>query len=79
MTMLAVQEFASGLGIMRPLALRTIYKQDFRVEPADMQWYMTIMGLPSSFRFLVGLFVDSKVVAKRKYILMIASTISTIC
>ena len=78
MTMLAIQEFTSGIGIMRPLALRDMYKEFFHVQPAELQWYMTIMGLPSSFRFLTGLFVDLKVVPQRKYILVFFSTLATI-
>lgn len=39
---------------------------------------MTVMGLPMSFRFITGLFVDAKVVPKRKYILVFFSIMATI-
>lgn len=70
--------FGEGIGIMRPLALRDLYKTCYKVSPADLQWYITVMQLPTSFRFVTGLFVDLKLVDKRKYLLVFFASIQLV-
>jgi len=68
---LSLNSISNGLFGMKSLCIQNIYKEVFKVEPADLQKYQSIIMLPILFRVFFGIFVDAKVIAKRKHIVIV--------
>lgn len=58
---------ADGLMMLSMLSIQLIYKNEFKVEPSELQMYQTFMMIPIIFRIFIGVFIDSKLM-KRKNI-----------
>jgi hypothetical protein len=67
----AIQYFNEGLMPMRLLSMKDIFlnKKYFAVEPAEAQAYQVVIMLPWTFKVLMGLTIDARLVSKRKYYL----------
>mmetsp|Transcript_5621 Transcript_5621/g.9692 ORF Transcript_5621/g.9692 Transcript_5621/m.9692 type:complete len:112 (-) Transcript_5621:1116-1451(-) len=63
---------------MRVFAMNEIFMNHYKVEPSVAQVYMSLAMLPWNLKFLFGVMIDSKVVSKRKYILILFGITCTV-
>jgi len=75
---LALSSFNDGLGVMRALCIRNIYKERFEVEATELQKYAAIIQIPVLFRMFFGIIVDAKVVSERKYYIIVFNLLAAI-
>lgn len=75
---LVLDSFNDGLHGMRQLAMQNIYKEQFQVEASALQTYRAIVAAPILFRMLFGIIVDSKVIAERKYFVLIGNALAAV-
>lgn len=65
---------------MRSLSLKLIYKDEFKLEPADSQKYMALTMLPTLFRMFIGVLIDSRaIVRERKHLVMGSHALMCVC
>ena len=55
---------------MRGLAVKDLYKNYLHLQPSQSQRYQAYGNLPSLLKVFMGIFVDARLVSKRKYYLM---------
>ena len=55
---------------MRGLAVKDLFKNYLHLQPSKSQRYQALATLPSLFKVFMGIFVDAKLVSKRKYYLV---------
>ena len=53
---------ADGLLSLSILSLQIIFKNEFKVEPSELQMYLSLTMLPILFRIFIGVFIDSKLI-----------------
>lgn len=72
--------FIDGSSRMRTQALKTIYKTEFQLEATDSQKYLAITQLPTMFRMLIGVLIDSRsLVSERKYLVTACHIMMCLC
>ena len=74
----ALVSLGDGMNGMRGLAMQNIFKEKFKVEPSDLQKYNSVIAVPIFFRVFFGILIDSKVVKKRKYYVIVVGALSAI-
>lgn len=62
---MTTQYFNEGLLLLRIFCFKDLYKRVYRVEPATLQMYSTIVYLPGSLKALVGVIIDTKTVSRK--------------
>lgn len=66
-----MQAFNEGLLIMRVYLFRDMMMEYYKVEPADLSIYSSLIMTPYLFKFVYGFIIDSRIVPKRKYYFML--------
>ena len=74
----ALQYTNQGMVSMKLLALKNILKDHYHIEPDEQSWIMGMIFMPNFFQALFGLFVDAKIVSKRKYYFIVFALISSV-
>ena len=62
---------------MRMLAIKDIFKRYYNVSPSDMQLVISFSMMAWALRFFMGIIIDAKLLAKRKYYLIFFGFLST--
>jgi predicted MFS family arabinose efflux permease len=71
--------FNDGLLVMKMLAMKELFKTNYGLEPSQVQVNNSVIYVPALFKIVYGLIVDSRVVKKRKYFLIVGGALSSIC
>lgn len=64
---------------LRTLCTKDLLKRVYKLEPSSVQKLSSIGMLPNALKFLIGIFVDLKIVSKRKYLLGWFGLLSFLC
>ena len=78
LTYVAMVSLGDGMHSMRSLAMQNIFKEKFKVEPSALQKYNSVIAAPIFFRVIFGIIIDSKLVAQRKYYVVLVNAIAAV-
>lgn len=72
MVLLVTIQFCSeGLNLMKMFASLKMFQQEYGLEPGTAAIYLTLSMIMNNLKILCGFVIDSRVVKKRKYYLIV--------
>ena len=70
--------FNEGMIVMRIFATKLMFKDYYHTQPSEQQILLAVTFIPWVLRPLMGIIIDSKLIAHRKWYLIVFGIVATI-